>query len=92
MRVAEKAVSSTTGYGESKAMGSKTRLFVRVMSERCQGHARCVVIAPELFELDGFGNGHALRDGLVPEGSVDKAWLAQANCPELAVDITEEKA
>jgi ferredoxin len=26
----------------------------------------------------------------VPAGLEDKAWLAQANCPEIAIDVTEE--
>jgi ferredoxin len=30
---------------------------VRVNRQRCQDHARCVALAPELFELDEFGDG-----------------------------------
>jgi ferredoxin len=26
----------------------------------------------------------------VPAGLEDKAWLAKANCPEMAIDVTEE--
>jgi len=26
----------------------------------------------------------------VPAGLEDKAWLAQSNCPEIAIEITEE--
>jgi ferredoxin len=26
----------------------------------------------------------------VPKGLEDKAWLAQTNCPEIAIEITEE--
>jgi ferredoxin len=26
----------------------------------------------------------------VPKGLEDKAWLAKANCPELAIDVIEE--
>lgn len=71
-------------------MRDKTRLFARVVGERCQGHARCVAIAPELFELDEMGNAHARLHGLVPKGLEAKAWLAKANCPELALDILEQ--
>jgi ferredoxin len=71
-------------------MREKTRLFARIVSERCQGHARCVAIAPELFELDELGNAHARLHGLVPKGLEAKAWLAKANCPELALDILEQ--
>ena len=62
-------------------------LRVRVNRKRCQGHARCVVLAPELFAVDGFGEAHEIADGWVSSGFEDKAWLAKANCPELAIDI-----
>jgi len=26
----------------------------------------------------------------VPKGLEDKAWLAKANCPEFAIEVTEE--
>jgi len=26
----------------------------------------------------------------VPAGLEDKAWLAQTNCPEIAIEVTEE--
>ena len=63
---------------------------VRVNRERCQGHARCFALAPELFELDPFGNGHERGDGSVAAALAAKAELAQANCPELAIEIIEE--
>ena len=71
-------------------MHDKTRVFARVISERCQGHARCVAIAPELFELDELGNARERLNGPVAKGLEDKAWLAKANCPELALEIVEQ--
>jgi ferredoxin len=65
-------------------------LKIRVDQDKCQGHARCKSLAPELFELDEYGNAHEVGDGTVPKGLEDKAWLAQTNCPEIAIDITEE--
>jgi ferredoxin len=62
---------------------------VKVDRERCQGHARCAALAPELFVLDEFGNASAVGDGTVPAALVDKAYLAKANCPELAVAVEE---
>ena len=35
------------------------------------------------------GNAHELNDGVVPVELEDKARLAQANCPEFAISITE---
>jgi ferredoxin len=66
------------------------KLRVRVDQERCQGHARCKSLAPELFDLDEYGNAHEHGDGLVSAGLEDKAWLAKANCPEIAIEVIEE--
>lgn len=69
-------------------MAGKIRL--RVDPDKCQGHARCKSLAPELFKLDEFGNAHEIGDGTVPAGLEEKAYLAKSNCPELAIDIIEE--
>jgi ferredoxin len=69
-----------------------TTLKVKVDRERCQGHARCNALAPELFRLDEFGNAHEIGDGAVPPALADKAYLARANCPEIAIEVTEESA
>ena len=66
------------------------KLKIHVDQDKCQGHARCKSLAPELFELDEFGNAHEVGDGSVPAGLEDKAWLAKANCPEIAIEVTEE--
>ncbi len=71
-------------------MPTAKRLRVRVDADKCQGHNRCKSIAPELFELDGFGNAKAKGDGLVPVHLEEKAVLAKSNCPEFAVEIIEE--
>ena len=65
-------------------------LKVKVDPERCQGHARCAALAPELFKLDELGNAHEIGDGTVPEALVEKPYLAKSNCPELAIEIIEE--
>ena len=64
------------------------KLRIRVDQDKCQGHARCKSLAPELFNLDEFGNAHEIGDGVVPAGLEDKAWLAQSNCPEIAIEVT----
>ncbi len=66
------------------------KLRIKVDPDKCQGHARCKALAPELFELDEFGNAHEVGDGSVPDALVEKAYLARSNCPEFAIDITEE--
>ena len=62
---------------------------VRVDPDRCQGHARCYALAPELFEVDDFGLSTALNGGDVAAGLEDKARLAVANCPEQAIEIIQ---
>ena len=66
-------------------------LKIKVDRERCQGHARCAALAPELFVLDELGNAREKGDGAVPDALVEKAYLARANCPEEAIEV-EEKA
>jgi len=65
---------------------------VRVLidPERCQGHGRCYDLAPDLFGEDEDGYGTVLGDGRVPPGRVDDARLAEANCPEAAVELVED--
>ena len=66
------------------------KLKIRVDQDKCQGHARCKSLAPELFNLDEFGNAHEVGDGTVPDGLEEKAYLAKSNCPEIAIEVTEE--
>jgi ferredoxin len=66
-----------------------TTVRVKVDRDRCQGHARCAALAPELFKLDELGNAQEIGDGTVPEALIEKAHLAKANCPELAIEVTE---
>jgi len=63
---------------------------IRVDRDKCQGYNRCKAIVPELIALDRFGNASAVGDGRVPPGYEEKARLAVANCPELAIEIVED--
>ncbi|MBR1151442.1 ferredoxin [Bradyrhizobium sp. JYMT SZCCT0428] len=65
------------------------RITVRVVPDKCQGHARCHALAPELFELDELGNARATSRVLVPREFEDKAFTAQSNCPEGAIVIED---
>ncbi len=58
-------------------------------SDKCQGHNRCYALAPELFDVDDYGQSVLLVDGDIPAELVDKARLAAANCPEFAIKIVE---
>jgi len=58
-------------------------------SDKCQGHNRCYALAPELFDVDDYGQSVLLVDGDLPDELVDKARLAAANCPEFAIKVVE---
>ena len=58
---------------------------IRIDPDKCQGHARCFALAPELFAVDDYGQASVLVDEVPPE-LVDKANLAIANCPEYAIE------
>ena len=59
-------------------------------AEKCQGHNRCYALAPELFDVDDYGQAVLILDGDVPAELRDKARLSASNCPEYAITITQE--
>ena len=63
---------------------------VRVDNEKCQGHNRCYALAPELFDVDDYGQAVLLLEGDVPAELQEKARLAAANCPEFAIKVLED--
>ena len=69
-------------------MSAPPTLRVSIAADRCQGHNRCCLIAPELFEADDEGAARARGDGSVLPELEKKARLAVANCPEHAVRLT----
>ncbi|WFU18147.1 ferredoxin [Bradyrhizobium sp. CB3481] len=72
-------------------MSEKRVLTVKIDPDKCQGHARCHALAAELFELDELGNARVRGSGQIPAALEDRAWIARVNCPELAVEIIEER-
>ena len=60
---------------------------VSVDEDRCQGHARCWSICPEVFELDDEGHAVVVQ-AEVPVELEAKAREAADNCPELAITVT----
>jgi len=63
---------------------------ITVIADKCQGHNRCYVLAPELFDVDDYGYATAANDGVVPAGMEEKANLAILNCPEHAIVVVED--
>jgi ferredoxin len=58
---------------------------IRIDPEKCQGHARCYALAPELFAVDDYGQASVIVDE-VPSELEERADLAVANCPEYAIE------
>lgn len=59
-------------------------------SEKCQGHNRCYALAPELFDVDDYGQAVLLVEGDLPAELQEKARLVAANCPEFAIKVLED--
>jgi ferredoxin len=57
---------------------------IKIDDERCQGHAVCYLVAPELFEVDDDGRGSVIGPNVRLELE-DKAHIAVDRCPEHAV-------
>ena len=60
----------------------------------CQGHNRCHVLAPRLFDIDDEGYAILRLEGGeavdLPDDLVDSARLAADNCPEFAIAVSEK--
>lgn len=63
---------------------------LRVDGSKCQGHNRCFVHSPELFQLDEYGYAHERNDGVVPPELEEKARVAVENCPERAISLSDK--
>jgi ferredoxin len=65
-------------------------MHVVVDAEKCQGHNRCYALAPELFDVDDFGQAVVIGDGTVTAELEERARLAVANCPEYAISLVDD--
>ena len=63
-------------------------VVVEVDGERCQGHNRCVIACPEVFESDEFGYSVVKMPEVSPELE-PQVRLAEADCPENAITVEE---
>lgn len=63
---------------------------VSVDPQRCQGHARCLAFAPDVFDFDDEGYAFVLEDQADRADLGDDVRQAVANCPERAIVVTED--
>jgi len=59
-------------------------------NEKCQGHGRCYVLAPEVFAPDEEGYGTVLQADVSGE-LLEQATRAAQGCPEGAITIEERE-
>lgn len=62
---------------------------VRIDPEKCQGHARCHTMCPEVFHLDEQGYS-VVEDTAIPAELEEQVWMAEGSCPERAISIEEK--
>ena len=63
---------------------------VRVDREKCVGHGRCYVLAPDVFEDDE--RGHCVvTSERIPRELEEQARRGEQNCPEGAITLTAER-
>ena len=74
----------------SKQAAYSPFMIVRLDTEKCQGHNRCYALAPELFDVDDYGQAVVIGDGTVTPELEEKARLAVANCPEYAIALEDD--
>ncbi len=78
------ATSPTAGEASEKVV------VLLIARERCQGHARCSVVAPGLIELDESGFARVVGDGCcASEADQRRAARAAASCPEAAITLED---
>ncbi len=64
---------------------------VFVNPERCQGHARCLTFAPDIFESDDEGYSFVPDNKSQHTHLTEGLRLAVANCPERAILVNNDQ-
>jgi ferredoxin len=77
-------VGRWSGQGPPRLPGG-VPVRIRIDPDKCQGHARCFGLAPDLFAVDDYGQASVIVDE-VPAELEERANLAIANCPEFAIE------
>lgn len=79
------------GKRESVPPGTDKGVGVRVIidPEVCQGHLRCLSVAPDMFDADEQGNGIVIRDVIDSPEDIERAESAVVGCPEGAIRLEQ---
>jgi ferredoxin len=73
----------------TKRVEVTTPMALTIDTTRCQGHGRCALINPDLFEVNDDGYGVVLDPAPSGDAKAD-ADRAIGNCPEQAISWTGE--
>lgn len=60
----------------------------RIDTDACQGHSRCALNYPEVFDVGDDAKAFVLVDSVPPEWE-DRILTAIANCPERAISLDD---
>jgi ferredoxin len=64
-----------------------TKGTLQIDPGRCQGHAICYLLAPDLFEVDDEGRGSVTRAAMKSDDDQAQAAVAIDRCPERAISL-----
>jgi ferredoxin len=64
-----------------------TEATLRIDPDRCQGHAICYLLAPDLFEVDDEGRGSVIQASMKNDDDQAQAAVAIDRCPERAISL-----
>ena len=64
-------------------------MHVGIDTSKCQGHGRCAIIAPDVFDVNDLGKGIVLAE---PCGEQFRAAAEEAafSCPENAITVSPD--
>jgi ferredoxin len=57
------------------------------ITDRCQGHGRCLALVPEAFDVNDDGYGEVRGSGEFPDDWNERLQKAVLNCPESAISV-----
>jgi ferredoxin len=81
--------ASAESRGEMSRSDVGTRLYVKILEDKCCGYSLCAGMSPDVYELDDGGFAF-VKEALVPDALEDKARKGARACPERAIVLSEE--
>lgn len=68
----------------AKPKGEQVVSQLSIDSQKCQGHAMCYLLSPELFQVDDEGRGEVIEP-MIDATREQAAVVAIERCPEQAI-------